>query len=264
MAAQAEVQNQKVLEKFLCTGDDSAVLHRGSNRAAGRLLTDAISPFELARLNSRSANDALTKLYEVFENEAKRIAHRLHDESAQMLAVVYLELAEIAKHSPEHTAQRILKVIGHLDEVCLQLRSLSHELRPILLDRLGLLPALKALVDGVSKRSSLSIDISGDIDGRLDSQRETVIYRAVQEALANVCRHANASHVEVRIWRDSEYIGCSVIDNGIGLKLCTDGFVETPGLGLTGIKERARALGGDCEISSRPGSGTTLQVIIPL
>ncbi|MDO8909393.1 MAG: phosphatase RsbU N-terminal domain-containing protein [Pseudohongiella sp.] len=259
----AEV-HQKALDEVLGTVDDNSVTRRDINRAASRFLSEAISPFEVARLSSRNANDALIKLYEVFESEAKRIAHRLHDESAQMLAVVYLELAEIAKDSPDHTAERILQVVGHLDEVSSQLRSLSHELRPIILDRLGLLPALRALVNGVRKRSGLIIDISGDTEGRLDSQRETVIYRTVQEALTNVSRHAKASHVDIHIWRDSSCICCSISDNGNGMKLSSQGSVESPGLGLIGIKERARALGGDCEISSCPESGTTLQVMIPL
>lgn len=259
----ADVHHQ-ALDEVLDAFENDTAQQRDISRAACRFLSEAISPFEVARLSSRQANDALIKLYDVFENEAKRIAHRLHDESAQMLAVVYLELADIAKKSNDDTARKIFHVVSHLDEVCSQLRALSHELRPIVLDQLGLMPALKALINGVRKRSSMTIEISGDTDSRLPPDLETVIYRAVQEALANTCKHAGASHAAVHVWREKNSICCSINDNGVGLVLSPDGFVATPGLGLIGIKERARALGGVFEISSRPGSGTTLQVVIPL
>lgn len=259
----AEAHHQ-ALDEVLGTVNCGSAEQRDISRAANRFLSEAISPFEIARLSNCQANDALIKLYDVFESEAKRIAHRLHDESAQMLAVVYLELAKIAKESSDETARKIFHVVTHLDEVCSQLRALSHELRPIILDQLGLLPALKALADGVRKRSSLVIDVTGDAEGRVNTLLETVIYRAVQEALANICKHANATHVAVHVWRGENDICCSVSDDGCGLAVSADGYVAKPGLGLIGIKERARALGGTFDVSSRQGSGTTLQVSIPL
>lgn len=181
-----------------------------------------------------------------------------------MLAVVYLELGEIAKRSPDCTAKRIQRVVGHLDQVCAQLRSLSHELRPMVLDQLGLMPALKQLTDGVRKRHALNIDISGDTGKRLDPALETTIYRAVQEALTNVCRHANASHADVHVWSGNDRIYCAVSDNGDGFQISQGDSVAAPGLGLIGIQERVKALGGQYDISSRLGYGTTLQVTIPL
>ena len=108
------------------------------------------------------------------------------------------------------------------------------------------------------------IEVSGDTEGRLSPALETVLYRAVQEALANVCRHAQASHVDVHVWREGDVLYCVVSDDGIGLQSESNGTVLSQGLGLIGITERARALGGNCDISSRPGFGTTLQVTIPL
>lgn len=256
--------HQQALDEALRKAEDCTEIQNAMGKAASRFLKEALSPFEVSRLCHRNANDALIKLYDVFESEAKRIAHRLHDESAQMLAVVYLELAEIARHSTDDTARRIGGVVGHLDEVTSQLRSLSHELRPIILDQLGLMPALRTLAEGVRKRSLLIIDVSGDTEGRLSPALETVLYRAVQEALANVCRHAQATHVEVHVWREGDCLHCAVSDDGIGLQSEKSDAVLSQGLGLIGITERARALGGDCDISSRPGIGTTLQVTIPL
>lgn len=259
----AEV-HQQALDEALLAADDCAETQSAMSKAASRFLKEALSPFEVSRLCHRSSNDALIKLYDVFENEAKRIAHRLHDESAQLLAVIYLELAEIAKCSKGDTARRIVGVVGHLDNVTSQLRTLSHELRPIILDQLGLMPALRTLAEGVRKRSLLTIDVSGDTEGRLTPAHETVLYRAVQEALANVCRHAQATHVDVHVWRETDTLFCVVSDDGIGLKVESSGTALSQGLGLIGMTERARALGGACDISSRPGFGTTLQVKIPL
>ncbi|MEX0739684.1 MAG: phosphatase RsbU N-terminal domain-containing protein [Pseudohongiella sp.] len=256
--------HQLALNELILAAGHSRSERQSINSAASNFLREVLSPFEVARLSNRESNDALVKLYDVFENEAKRIAHRLHDDSAQMLAVVYLELAEIAKNSDPDTSTRIQGVFGLLDEICAQLRNLSHELRPIVLDQLGLMPALKLLTDGVQSRSSLTIDLSGDAGGRINPAVETVIYRTVQEALNNVCRHANASYAEVHVWRDHDSIYCSISDKGDGFRPSRNKTECSSGLGLIGIKERARALGGRCEILSKPGLGTTLQVAIPL
>lgn len=256
--------HQQALDKTLGSAENCKLSRCEMSKAASRFLSETLSSFEESRIFSRQKNDALIKLYDVFEREAKRIAHRLHDESAQILAVVYLELAEIAKSSSGDTARRIGDVVIHLDEVTSQLRSMSHELRPIILDQLGLMPALRALVNGVRKRNALAVSISGNTEGRLPAEHETVVYRAVQEALTNVCRHAEATHVEVQVWREQQNLCCVVSDNGVGFKLCGHGTSLSQGLGLIGIKERAIALGGVCDISSQPGLGTTLQVTLPL
>lgn len=256
--------HQHALREILAAADSAPEAQQSINTAAGCFFREALSPFEVARLSSHDSTGALIKLYDVFEKEAKRIAHRLHDESEQMLAVVYLELAEIAKVSPPETSKQIHGVFELLNEICAQLRTMSHELRPIVLDQMGLMPALRLLVNGVQKRSALVIDLSGDTDGRLDPAIETVLYRTVQEALANVCRHANARHADVHIWRDASSIYCSVSDNGDGFEQKKTDAEDCSGLGLVGIKERARALGGICELSSRRKFGTTLQVTIPL
>lgn len=233
-------------------------------KAANRFLDEALSPFEVSRLSSQDANTALRRLYDVLEEEAKRIAHILHDESAQMLATVYLELASIARDSPETITERVNHVVKHLDEVREQLRGLSHELRPLILDQLGLLPALRFLADGVRKRADLDVVIEGETEGRLPPSVETVLYRMVQEALSNVTRHARAHSAEVNVWLDGGIIRCSVRDNGIGFEMPDDRNRAFQGLGLVGIQERVAALHGDFKIISSPGEGTELQVAIPL
>jgi signal transduction histidine kinase len=209
-------------------------------------------------------NRALLKLYDVHEEVAKRIAHRLHDESAQMLAVIYLDLAEIARDAPENTVKKIDGVIRKLDEVCEQLRKLSHELRPLILDQFGLMPGLQVLADGVRKRSGLGVAVTGSIEESLPKTLETVLYRVVQEALSNVVRHAKASFVHVNLWKDQGIVHCTVTDNGNGFKVPDSNSAVFDGLGLVGIKERVAAQGGDFRIYSRSGKGTELHVEIPL
>lgn len=233
-------------------------------RLAARFLDEALSPFEMARLSSRDPNTALRRLYEVLEEESKRIAHILHDESAQMLATAYLELAEIARGAPKPVARKVQRVVAHLDEVREQLRQLSHELRPLILDQLGLLPALRFLANGVRKRSGLEVDVEGETAGRLSQAIETVLYRTVQEALNNVCRHARASRVEIRVWVERNSIHCTVRDNGVGFRVPDMKRGSFASLGLVGIQERVDALHGECRIISEPGKGTELQVAIPL
>lgn len=197
-------------------------------------------------------------LYEAHEEAARRIALRLHDESAQMLATVYLQLAIIARDCPDSTVLKINQVIEQLDGVREQLRGLSHELSPPILDQLGLMPALHFLAKGVRGRSDLKIVVCGNI---IDLPRAVgaVLYRVVQEALSNVVRHAHASEAQVRLSVENNKVFCLVSDDGIGLKP-----PGVPGLGLTGIHERVSALKGRCEIASGPKGGMQLQVEIPL
>jgi len=231
---------------------------------AGRLLDEILSPYEVSRLGSQDATVALRRLYEVLEAEAKRIAHILHDESGQVLATVYLELAEIKRNVPEAVVIRINHLTRMLDEVREQLRRLSHELRPLILDQLGLMPALYFLADGVKKRSGLELEIDGNTDGRLRPSIEIVLYRTVQEALANVIRHSHASKAQVNVRVENGTIYTSINDNGIGFELAHDGRYSFDGLGLIGIQERISALNGSYQFTSTPGDGTTLQVSIPL
>lgn len=230
---------------------------------AGRLLDELLSPFEVSRLGNQDATVALRRLYEVLEAEAKRIAHILHDESGQVLATVYLELAEIKRNVPEPVINRINHLTKLLDEVREQLRRLSHELRPLILDQLGLMPALNFLADGVKKRSGLDLSVDGTTDGRLRPSIEIVLYRTVQEALANVIRHSHASKAEVRVWIDNGVVYTSINDNGIGFEDNRSGK-QFGGLGLIGIQERVSALNGSYQFSYAPGDGTTLIVSIPL
>jgi signal transduction histidine kinase len=221
----------------------------------------------------RGGETALGAFCEAQEEAARRIAHRLHDESAQMLATIYLGLAEIARDCPDATAQKIERLVRHLDGVREQLRDLSHELCPPILDQLGLMPALQSLASGVSDRSGLKIEVSGNMTTSLPRLVSAVLYRVVQEALSNVVRHAEATEAVVRLSIEDQKVLCTVKDDGIGFKTSPQhqaaviGTINGPvngGLGLAGIHQRVTALKGSCRIASCRIGGMELKVEIPL
>jgi PAS domain S-box-containing protein len=213
----------------------------------------------------RRAEEALRHLNEGLEEEVKRIAHALHDEAGQLLASVHIGLAEIARDLPHHAAQRLEKVRRLLDRIEEQLRHLSHELRPTILDDLGLRPALEFLADGVSRRSGLKIVVEGELTKRLSAPIETTLYRIVQEALTNVMKHAHATHVSITFRVEGRRLRCAIRDDGVGFDVAT--VLSRPGLrglGLTGIQERLNAVGGILQIVATPRSGTELIISVPM
>jgi PAS domain S-box-containing protein len=213
----------------------------------------------------REAERALHALNQRLEEEARRIAHALHDEAGQMLASVYLALAEVAAELPSPARARLAYVRALLEQVEAQLRRLSHELRPTILDDWGLIPTIEFLAEGVATRTGISVVVTGSTGGRLPTQVETALYRTVQEGLTNVTKHAHASRATVHLERHAEKVVCSIRDDGRGFEASErPALTDRQGLGLIGIRERVAAFGGMLSIASRPGVGTTLEVVIPL
>jgi PAS domain S-box-containing protein len=200
------------------------------------------------------------------DEEARRIAHVLHDESGQLLAMVYIALDEFAKKLPEADKNRVERVKNLLDEVENRLRDLSHELHPAMLDHLGLMPSLDSLAKQIGKRTGIEVMIDGRLSERLSPILELTIYRVVQEAFNNVVRHSRARTVRVRLLQDRELIQCAIQDDGVGFypaKRARAGKQMPKGLGLPGMRERLEAIGGTLQILSAPGEGTKLFLSIP-
>jgi signal transduction histidine kinase len=232
--------------------------------AASQFFTECLSPYEMSQRGYRDAVAALHLLNETLEKEVQRIAHAVHDEAGQLLVVVYLALAEIAKDLTPAMQARIKDVTDLLYQVEGHLRELSHELRPTILDDLGLVPAVGFLADRVSRRSSLAVQVKANLDGRLVPVVEIALYRIIQEALNNAIRHSQAKSVRIQLDEDPGRIVCSIRDDGIGFRPAA-GFSETgkKGLGLIGIQERLSAIGGTLQITSQPGRGTELLIVVP-
>ena len=211
------------------------------------------------------AEEAIQRMNEALEEQTKRIAHAIHDESGQLLASVHIALEEAVKDLPAKARKRLQKVKQLLDKIEEQLRQFSHELRPTILDDLGLVPALDFLVKSVSRRTRLSITTECAKDVRFAPPVETALYRIAQAALTNVARHAKASTVKIRIQTDDGKVHCSIKDDGVGFDLLS--VLDRRGhrgLGLTGIQARLDALGGTFVVHTSPGHGTELVVTLPL
>lgn len=153
--------------------------------------------------DQRRAREALHRLNETREEEAKRIAHALHDQASQVLTAVHLEVAEPARQLPPPVPDGIRRISTLLRAVEEHLRELSHELRPTILDDLGLVPALRLLIAGISKRSGLPINLMESAGERLPQAIETALYRSIQEALTNVTKQAHASMARVELRQDA-------------------------------------------------------------
>ncbi len=207
------------------------------------------------------AESALRRLNQSLEETARRIAHELHDEAGQLLASVYLKIADLERR-PERPALAELRQL--VDQVEREIRRLSHELRPAILDSLGLIPALELLAEGVSQRNGLPVVVRGSTGGRLSADVETVTYRVVQEAVTNAVKHGRPSLITVQCVRDADGLRGLVADNGCGFELtaATKG-AGAHGLGLIGMRERVAALGGRLTVNSQPGQGTSIVFQVP-
>ena len=213
----------------------------------------------------RNADEALRRMNEVLEEQVHRIAHALHDESGQLLASVHIALSELAAELPPHATKRLTKIEGLLELIEEQIREFSHELRPTILDDLGLVPALKFLANGVSRRTRIMIDVHCEAFDRLPPPVETALYRITQEALTNISRHSKATRMAIRMIRQGEVLRCSIKDNGIGFDVpAVFNRKGQRGMGLSGIEARLDALHGTISIRSAPGQGTELLFSVPL
>jgi len=234
-------------------------------RASGEFLAECLSPYEMAHRGFQDAVKALRQLNETLEEEIKRIAYAVHDEAGQLLVAVHLALAELALELPESQQAQVTRIKELLNQVEKHLRRYSHELRPTILDDLGWIPAIQFLADGISKRANLPIHIEATVSGRLPSAMETALYRIVQEGLTNAVKHAKASGVWIRAWKENHVLCCSVRDDGLGFDSSQVHMLTgRKGLGLIAMRERVSAVGGMLRIESRPDHGTELSIRLPL
>jgi signal transduction histidine kinase len=225
-------------------------------------LADLPSPANAYRRVPRAT---LRRMNDVREAEARRIAHALHDEAGQLLAAVHIALMEWWQELPPDSMDRMRRITGLLDNIELRLRDLSHELRPTILDDLGIGPALEFLAEQVTKRTGIRVTVEGSSGGRLSSAIETTLYRVAQESLTNVVRHARAMCVKIRLEHDRRTVRCAITDDGVGFDVpAVLSRKGEHGLGLLAMRERLASLQGTVKIESAPGRGTRLLVAIPM
>jgi PAS domain S-box-containing protein len=210
--------------------------------------------------------DALRRINESLEEQAKRIAQTLHDEAGQFLTAAHISLAEAAREVPATAAERLREAREHLDRIEEQLRRLAHELHPRVLDDVGLVTALDFLALRFEKRRGITVIVEAELPTRLRPAMELAIYRLVQEALSNAHKHARAARVRIHLEHASGVLRCTIADDGIGFDaaaLVARLAAGEGGMGLSGIRDRVEGLGGTMHIDSVPGRGTELSITIP-
>jgi two-component system sensor histidine kinase UhpB len=202
------------------------------------------------------------------EQERKRVARELHDETSQVLTSLLISLAVLEESITTPEAQARLAETRMLAHQTLRaIRSLSIDLRPSALDDLGLLPALRWYIKEYQQKFSIQVEFQAiGFRERLPAEIETALYRMVQEALTNVAKHAHAHVVHVMLKEEVGQVCVTIADDGCGFDMeklhKTSG--QERGLGLVGMQERAHLLDGTLTIESSPGHGTMIQACIPL
>jgi signal transduction histidine kinase len=242
-----------------CAGDPAT---RAAEQA---FFVEALSPFEMVHRSTGETNATLRRINDILEREVRRMAHALHDDIGPLLFLAHMSLHELAEDAPPPVRERVEAVRGRLDQVEAELRRLSHELRPRVLEDLGLAAALRHLAEVVAMRAGIPVRVRCPEGAVLSDTVQTGLYRIIQQALINVSKHAHASQATVAVMLERRGIRCTIDDDGVGFPSSkpAGGVDGASGLGLVGMRERAEALGGTFSVSSAPGRGTRIQVTIP-
>lgn len=217
-----------------------------------RLAGEASARLELLRGLS-------ARLFTVQEEERRRIARELHDEAGQALTAMKLNLELVRREMPPgKLADRLGDVSRLAQDVLEELRRIARDLRPRALDELGLVPALKVLVDAFRQRSGIEVSLDLDASITLSGESASTVFRFVQESLTNVVLHAAARSIRVRGSDDEGAFVFAVDDDGVGFEVS-----QTRGMGLLGMTERAALAGGRLRVASEPGRGTRVELVLP-
>jgi len=221
---------------------------------------------ETIRRHRQELRQLTGKLFQSQEEERRRIARELHDESGQSLTAVKLALERLEQNVPvqEKTLSReISDIIQMVQRTSSEIRHLSYHLHPTLLSDLGLEPALERYFKEIKNHTGFNIEFSMvGFDRRLDVDMETVFYRFSQEAMTNALKHSNSSNFSLSIIKSYPKIIFRAEDDGIGFDTQIIGK-DQRSLGLLGMRERTSLLGGTFQLRSQPGEGTRIRIEIP-
>ncbi len=216
------------------------------------------------RLSQTKLRNLSAHLEEVRESERARLARELHDEMGQAFTVMKMDIVRLYERNDldgEFLKDRLSVLLGVLDQVADTARSISENLRPGMLDVLGLNAAVQSHVEkfilctGIKCLLTMSHD-----EYEFDDKLATALFRITQESLTNVAKHAKAKQVEIQIFKTDNRVALTIQDDGIGM---LDSYSKN-GFGLIGMRERVRAFGGEFVLDSRPDCGTRIEVYIPL
>jgi PAS domain S-box-containing protein len=276
-----EVQTGRtvLIERRLCRQDGSLIpvetsatrLEDGRLQAILRDITERKRAeaererlFEEVKAGGERLQALSHRLVEVQEAERRHIARELHDETGQLLTGLKLTLEMSTSMSGEALQANLGEAHSLISELIAQVRELSLELRPAMLDDLGLAPTLLWHFERYTAQTQIQVNFKhSGLDRRFKSEVETTAYRIVQEALTNIARHAKVDETTVRLWLEAEALNVQIEDEGVGFDPEAAQAAATSS-GLSGMAERAALLGGRLSIESRPQAGTRLTAQLPL
>ena len=256
---------------FLTQRRQTEILLRRTNEsleARVQSRTAEIAAQEQALRQTQEELRALTsRLLTVQDEERRRIAHDLHDDINQRLAMLALGLRTLEQ--PDQTLPESVRTTLHQSQADIltlsnDVRHMAYRFHPSILDDLGLDAALKRLLDDFTHRTNIkTLLVNPPFSTSLSKAIATAVYRIVQECLSNITRHANATRVEVELFSNERELDLTVRDNGVGFEVDAAQH-ERQGLGLFNLRERALALCGTSRVQSQPGQGTEIHVHLPL
>ena len=208
------------------------------------------------------------RVVQVQEEERRRLAIDLHDSAGTSLAAVQLNLMSIKnalRGSTPKASEVLAETIALIAEVIANVRDICGELRPSVLDYVGLSPALETCAKNFDERTDMTVRFAQDpAIGRLPPDLESVLYRIAQEALTNCAKHASAMRVDLRLSASDGLVTFTITDDGSGFDLASVAHgAKAPGLGLLSMRERAEFMGGTLTVDSVPGKGTRITVELP-
>jgi PAS domain S-box-containing protein len=235
----------------------------------GTLVTSAIRDITQRKQAEESLRFLSGRLLHLQDQERRRIARELHDSAGQLLAALGMNLSLVESQNGNiapRAAKALQESIGLVQELSRELRTISHLLHPPLLDEVGLASGLRSYLEGFRERSKISVALELPEDlGRLPQDLETAIFRIVQECLTNIHRHSESPVARIRISRSDGQVSLEVEDEGKGIPPEKRGAMDSggsPGVGIRGMRERLRLLGGTLEIKSN-GGGTVIVARLP-
>jgi two-component system sensor histidine kinase DegS len=233
-----------------------------------------IKKLEVSRKEQRKLQENLMlytdQISKAHEEERKRIARELHDDTIQTMFTISHRLDSFInknKSLPKTSTQPLMQLQKEIDDSLLRIRRFIQYLRPPTLEYLGLIPAIRELVNRTKEESDIEIVLKTNeiLNSYLSNEQELLIYRIVQEALRNVIKHSKATNTLIKIKSDEHKIRVIIKDNGTGFDTKkSDKLLETGKLGLMGMKERAHLAGGTLKIDSKLNNGTTIHLVITL
>jgi signal transduction histidine kinase len=232
--------------------------------APGETLAAAFSS-DVVVATPAGSHSAVRRLNTLLERQSGRIAAVLHDDVSQVLAATHMTLEDLAGDVPPAVQARLRQVRAHLHQVADQLRSISRQLHPAVIEDFGLADAITFTARAFTRRTGVQLALTIRVDVPCSDRAADVVFRVVEEALANIAAHAHATSASITIAAEGADLLCTVCDDGNGFD--ADAAASANGqqhLGLQLIRARVEALGGVFHVTSTPGRGARLRAIVPL